>query len=158
MNAGVLISRRLRTGPHAGIGRGTVFLGRGTVTLGAHVTMGPECLFITGDHPVPPPGGRFRDQKPVHAPITAGEDAYLGARVTVLPGVTIGAGAAVGAGSVVTRDVPAEAIVAGNPARVIGGCGDGTGVVGAAPVGAPVVAGAVPVAVPGAGESAPAGD
>lgn len=147
VNAGVLISRRLRTGPHAGIGRGTVFLGRGTVTLGAHVTMGPECLFITGDHPVPPPGGRFRDQKPVHAPITVGEDAYLGAPVTVLPGVTIGAGAAVGAGSVVTRDVPPEAIVSGNPVRVMGRRGDGTGAVGAAPV-----------AVPGAGESAPAGD
>jgi acetyltransferase-like isoleucine patch superfamily enzyme len=55
----------------------------------------------------------------VHADIVVGEDVFLGARVTVLPGVTIGRGAAVGAGSVVTKDVAAETVVAGNPARVI---------------------------------------
>lgn len=48
-----------------------------------------------------------------------GADVWIGARVIVLPGVTIGDGAIVGAGAVVTRDVPKRATVAGNPARLI---------------------------------------
>ncbi|GHD96089.1 acyltransferase [Streptomyces naganishii] len=119
INARVGLPRSLRMGSYAGIGQGTQFLGLGCVSLGAHLTMGPDCLFITGDHPVPRSGGNFRDHAPVHADIVVEEDVFLGARVTVLPGVTIGRGAAVGAGSVVTKDVPAEVVVAGNPARVI---------------------------------------
>jgi maltose O-acetyltransferase len=53
------------------------------------------------------------------APIVIGEGAWLGARVIVLKGVTIGAGAVIGAGSVVTRSIPARSIAAGAPARVI---------------------------------------
>ncbi|MBB4792853.1 acyltransferase [Streptomyces nodosus] len=119
INARVGLPRSLRMGMNAGIGQGTQFLGLGRVSLGAHLTMGPDCLFITGDHPVPKAGGRFRDHAPVHEDIVVEEDVFLGARVTILPGVTIGRGAAVGAGSVVTKDVPAEMVVAGNPARVI---------------------------------------
>jgi len=53
------------------------------------------------------------------AKITIGEDAFLGARVFVMPGVGIGARAIVGACSVVTRDVPDDTIAAGNPCRVL---------------------------------------
>ncbi|UUN26030.1 DapH/DapD/GlmU-related protein [Streptomyces sp. FIT100] len=119
INAMVSLPPTLRMGRHAGIGQGTMFLGLGSVSLGAHLTMGPECLFITGDHPVPRAGGSFRDHAPVHADIVVEEDVFLGARVTILPGVTIGRGAAVGAGSVVTKDVPPEVVVAGNPARIV---------------------------------------
>ncbi|MFJ6636190.1 acyltransferase [Streptomyces sp. NPDC091376] len=117
--AGVCLPPSLRMGHHAGIGEGARFLGPGAVSLGAHLSMGPECLFITGDHPVPKAGGKFRDHTPVSADIVVEEDVFLGARVTILPGVTIGRGAAVGAGSVVTKDVPPEVVVAGNPARMI---------------------------------------
>ena len=104
-------------GPHGGVGEHCVLSGE--VLVGPHVTMGPHCYFITGDHPIPPDGGRFRDMTPVHRKITIGEDAFIGGRVTVLPGVTIGRGAAVGAGSVVTKDVADGAVVVGNPAREI---------------------------------------
>ena len=53
------------------------------------------------------------------APITIGEDCWFGGSVIVLPGVTIGRGVTIGAGSVVTKDVPAFHVVAGNPARII---------------------------------------
>ena len=52
-------------------------------------------------------------------PIDIGEDCWFGGNVIVLPGVTIGRGVTVGAGSVVTKDVPAFHVVAGNPARII---------------------------------------
>jgi maltose O-acetyltransferase len=117
------INRRARIGwactigPHGGVGEDCILSGE--VHVGPNVTMGPSCYFITGDHPIPPDYGAFRDMSPRHAPIRIEEDVFLGARVTVLPGVTIGRGAAVGAASVVAKDVPPGAVVVGNPARVL---------------------------------------
>lgn len=65
--------------------------------------------------PTVPPSQRPWISKPVHI----GDRVWIGEQVCILPGVTIGEGAIVGAGSIVTRDVPANTIVAGNPARVI---------------------------------------
>ena len=95
------------------------FLGPGLVTIGRDVITGPECLFITGDHPVPADGEDFRSQLPITAPITVEPGVFLGACVVILPGVTVGRGAAVGAGAVVTISVPSGATVVGNPARVV---------------------------------------
>lgn len=52
-------------------------------------------------------------------PITVGDDVWIGANVTVLPGVTIGSNTVIGAGSVVTKDIPSGVIAFGNPCRVI---------------------------------------
>ena len=55
----------------------------------------------------------------IHGAIVVGKKAWVAARAIVLMGVTIGEGSVIGAGSVVTRDVPAHTICAGNPARVV---------------------------------------
>lgn len=73
-------------------------------------------IMDTDFHDVQELDGSIRSQE---APVRIGRHALVGARSTILKGVTIGEGAVVAAGSVVTRDVPSNAIVAGNPARLV---------------------------------------
>ena len=82
------------------------------------VFIGPNATF-TND---PFPRSRVFDHETPATTVRRG--ASIGANATILPGVTIGERAMVGAGSVVTRDVPAGAVVAGNPAHIVGNVGD----------------------------------
>ncbi|HEY4304304.1 MAG TPA: acyltransferase [Gemmatimonadaceae bacterium] len=88
-----------------------------TITIGNRVTIGPEVLILTTSHELGP-----REQRAgplVRSPVVIEDGAWIGARATVLPGVTIGAGAIVGPGSVVNKDVAPNTRVAGNIARQI---------------------------------------
>jgi acetyltransferase-like isoleucine patch superfamily enzyme len=103
-----------------------VFFGRGveidvseSVSIGNHVLLAPG-VFIT-DHSHNFAAGTLIDAQGCAArPVVIEDDAWLGVRSVVLPGVCIGRGAIVGAGAVVTSDVAPNAIVAGVPARVVG--------------------------------------
>jgi acetyltransferase-like isoleucine patch superfamily enzyme len=88
---------------------------RAKLTIGDYVSVSADTVILTADHDIQSPEFTGRER-----PVTIGDYAFLGTRCTILPGVTIGRGAVVGAGSLVTRDVPDYAIVAGIPARVIG--------------------------------------
>jgi maltose O-acetyltransferase len=104
-------------GDHFYANTGCIFLDSAPVTIGDRVLFGPAVQLLAVTHPL---DAKLRAQGLEHAePIAIGDDAWLGGGVIVLPGVTIGDRAVVGAGSVVTRDVPADTVVAGNPARVI---------------------------------------
>ena len=106
------------------IGHGTNVNGLGTKLLCAQeITIGEFCTFSwdvqvldTDFHAVTRDGVEL----PKTAPVRIGDRVWVGTRAVVLKGVTIGDGAVVGAGSVVTRDVPAGAVVAGVPAVVVG--------------------------------------
>ena len=90
------------------------------IVIGNRVIIGSGALILDSDsHPITP---EDRIAKlPAHtAPIEIGDDVFVGARAIILKGVSIGTGAVIGAGAVVTKDVPARAIVAGNPAKVVG--------------------------------------
>jgi len=84
------------------------------IEIGARATVAQEAYLDTGSHDFDQAGLPL-----VTAKITIGEDAFIGARAFVLPGVTIGARSVVGACSVVTRDVPEDVIAAGNPCKVL---------------------------------------
>ncbi|MFK4482296.1 DapH/DapD/GlmU-related protein [Curtobacterium sp. AB7] len=87
------------------------------VTIEDGVSIGMAVQLLTVSHVVGPSEKRAGDN--VFAPIFIGRGSWIGARVTILPGVHVGAGAIVGAGAMVTADVPANVVVAGVPARVI---------------------------------------
>lgn len=88
-----------------------------TVKIGDRVWVGHHVVMITMDHEIGSAQRRCGASAP--KPIVIEDGAWIGARATILPGVTIGAGAVVGASSVVTKHVPPNCLVAGVPARVI---------------------------------------
>ena len=107
--------KNLILGERVFINQGCRFQDTGGITIGDGTLIGHGSTLTTLNHAVDP--SRRADMVP--APVRIGRDVWLGAGVTVVPGVTIGDGAIVGAGSVVTKDVPADTIVAGIPAKEI---------------------------------------
>ena len=87
------------------------------LTIGNGVNLGPQTMLITGTHKIGPTENRLGALIP--QPIQIGDGVWIGARVTILPGVTVGSGAVIAAGSMVTKDVAANTLVAGVPAKVI---------------------------------------
>ena len=82
--------------------------------------MGQDCLIYTENHKYDRIDCTIDQQGYQEArPVVIGDDVWIGGRVIILPGVTIGNGAILGAGAVVTHDVPSYAIVGGNPAKII---------------------------------------
>ncbi|MGI6877562.1 sugar O-acetyltransferase [Microbacterium sp. gxy059] len=87
------------------------------ITIGEDCQIGPHVQLLTPTHPIAP--DPRRDKLEAAEPIVIGDNVWLGGGVIVCPGVTIGDNSVVGAGSVVTRDIPADVVAVGNPARVI---------------------------------------
>jgi len=106
----------IRVGRNVFINQNCTFYDLGGIDIGDDVMIGPNVSLITSSHPIAP--SRRRDGV-IASPIVIGKSVWIAANVTIIGGVTIGENAVVAAASVVTKDVPANTLVAGNPARVI---------------------------------------
>lgn len=107
--------RFIRLGKNVFINHACSFLDLCTITIEDNVQIGPKVNLITENHPLDP-----SDRTTVLLkPIVVKRNAWIGAGATILPGVTIGENSIVAAGAVVSRDVPANTVVAGVPAKVV---------------------------------------
>jgi maltose O-acetyltransferase len=88
-----------------------------SITIGNQVALGPQVALLTSTHHIGPSSCRTGTLK--NLPVVIGDGCWLGARCTILPGVTIGPGSVVAAGALVNKDVPPNTLVAGVPAQVI---------------------------------------
>jgi maltose O-acetyltransferase len=109
--------QRLIIDEDAFIGVDSLFDLAATIYIGVRVTLGPGVMIITGTHEFGNPVARAGPVK--SAPVRICNGAWLGARATILPGVTVGEGAIVAAGAVVTKDVAPHTVVGGVPAKLI---------------------------------------
>jgi maltose O-acetyltransferase len=114
---------QIHTGARTFINYGAILLDVAPITIGEDVQIGPNVQLLTPTHPLEAEPRRAKWE--AAKPITIGNNVWLGGGVIVCPGVTIGDNTVVGAGAVVTKDLPANALAVGNPARVIRGLGDG---------------------------------
>lgn len=104
---------RVFLGKNVFANHGLTMMSLGTITIEDGVMMGPEVGFFTVNHE--PKNIRTIMTKEIHIK----KNAWIGARVSILPGVTIGENAIVGTGSVVTKDVPDNCVAVGIPAKII---------------------------------------
>lgn len=107
----------LHIGPRTFVNYNLTALDVATITIGADCQLGPGVQLLTPTHPVEPEPRR--DKLEAALPIVLGDNVWLGGGVVVCPGVTIGDNTVVGAGAVVTKDLPANVVAVGNPARVV---------------------------------------
>ena len=110
-----ITGRRIRIGDHTAVNRKCYLDGRAGLTIGSCVSISPEVYIMSLTHDAQ--NGGF---PAVGREVVIQDYVWIGARAMILPGVTLSKGCIVGAGSIVTKDVPPYAVVAGVPAKQIG--------------------------------------
>jgi acetyltransferase-like isoleucine patch superfamily enzyme len=111
----------IRVGRHVFINQNCTLYDLAEIRIGDDVMIGPNVSIITASHPVAP---SERRAYVIGRPIVIENNVWIAAGATVIGGVTVGENSVVAAGAVVTRDVPANTLVGGNPARIIRSIGD----------------------------------
>jgi len=106
----------IHVGDHFYAGYNCTILDMAEVKIGNNCMIGPNVGIYTAGHSIEP---KDRNKSGYAIPIHIGDDVWIGGSCTILPGITIGDNSIVAAGSIVTKDVPSNTVVAGNPARVI---------------------------------------
>ncbi len=100
------------------IERNCFFLAKDVIEIGENTTLAYGVTILTGADPNGPHNKLSKLYPPLKAPVIIGDDCWIGANSTILPGVTIGDNVVVAAGSIVTKDIPSNVMVAGNPAVI----------------------------------------
>lgn len=111
---------KIKIGDNCYIGYNNTFLAGGNITLEDGVLMASNILISSENHSIDPESpDYYMNQKLSCAPIIVGEGTWIGEKVSILSGVTIGKKCVIGAGSIVTKDIPDFSIAVGSPAKVI---------------------------------------
>lgn len=123
---GAAVQGNVRIGDHSSVQAYTSLVGygkpddlNGRITIGSGVRIAPYVFIIAANHRFEDPERPIYQQGLAYAPVTIEDDVWIGARVAVTAGVTIGRGSVIGAGAVVTRDIPPYSIAVGVPAKVV---------------------------------------
>ena len=114
-------NNEIRVGRKVFVNQNCTFYDLGGLDIADEVLIGPNVSLITSGHPVEPENRRAVT---IGKPIVIQRNVWIAAGATVIGGVTVGENSVVAAGSVVTRDVPPNTLVGGNPARIIRSIGD----------------------------------
>ncbi|MCX4313342.1 MAG: sugar O-acetyltransferase [Clostridia bacterium] len=107
--------KNITVGKNVFINSGCCFQDQGGIKIGDGCLIGQQVVIATLNHGIAPE----HRQNLIPKKVTIGNNVWVGAHATILPGVTVGDNAVIGAGAVVTKDVPANTVAAGNPARII---------------------------------------
>jgi maltose O-acetyltransferase len=105
-------------GDNSGIGYNSYI--RGPLIIGNNVMMGPEVIILTSSHNFDSTDIPMNQQgHTAKRMVVIKDDVWIGTRVIIMPGISIGQGVIIGAGAIVTKNIPDYAIVGGNPAKII---------------------------------------
>jgi acetyltransferase-like isoleucine patch superfamily enzyme len=115
----IIFSRHISTGQRVAVNVNTYIDGRGGITIGDHVLIGPNCVISSCEHTIDDQKVPIYQQAVKYAPITIGNDVWIGANAFIKCGVTVGDGSVIAAGTMVARNVPPNCIFGGVPGRVI---------------------------------------
>lgn len=111
--------RGLRIGSKSGLGDECRLYMAAPISIGRNVMVGPQCMFLTGNHGTSDPTRTLIEQKVLARPILIDDDVWIGARVTLCPGAIVRSRTIIAAGSVVIGEIGPKAIYAGVPAKKI---------------------------------------
>lgn len=112
-------AKYLEVGDDVRFGEDNYLNARGGIKIGNNVKMGPQVFIWSSNHNYHTPKALPYDNKEILRPVIIHDNVWIGAKTSIIPGVTIGEGAVIAMCSVVTKDVPPCAVVGGNPAKVL---------------------------------------
>lgn len=110
---------RISIGDYSGIGEGSILGQDDEIRIGNNVLIGPQLMIFTQNHNFSDRNRLIREQGATRKPVLIEDDVWIGARVIILPGVTLGRGSVVAAGAVVTKSFPPYSVIGGVPAKII---------------------------------------
>jgi maltose O-acetyltransferase len=111
-------SNGIECGSNVCWGRNLVVQGAGGLKMGNNILIGPGCYIWTINHDFAVEN-IYKEEKYILKPVIIEDNVWIAANVKIVPGVRIGSGSVIGMGSVVTKDVPPNCVVAGNPAKIV---------------------------------------